>query len=85
MHWCRYIDAPIASLSSRPQAGVDFGNNDEDFIDSEPVQTRTTDTPYQRKYKKMSSELCEFLNDFGLLSFIAMNIQDAEVAAVITT
>lgn len=33
----------------------------------------------QRKFKKMSSCLCEFMNDCGLVSFTAMNIEDAEV------
>lgn len=35
--------------------------------------------PLQKKYKKMTSGLCDFLNDFGLISFIAMNIEDGEV------
>ena len=39
----------------------------------------------QRKYKKMSTDLCEFMNDFGLVSFTAMNIEDAEVRDPHTT
>jgi hypothetical protein len=31
------------------------------------------------RMKRMSAGLCEVLDDFGLLSFIAMNIQDGEV------
>jgi hypothetical protein len=31
------------------------------------------------KLKKMAEGLCEVLDDVGLISFIAMNIQDGEV------
>ena len=34
----------------------------------------------QRKFRKMSSCLCEFMSDCGLVSFTAMNIEDAEVS-----
>lgn len=32
-----------------------------------------------KKLKKMAEGLCEVLDDVGLISFIAMNIQDGDV------
>ena len=34
-----------------------------------------------QKHKKMTEALCDVLGDFGLVSFLPMNIQDAEVHA----
>ena len=33
----------------------------------------------QNKYRKMTEGLCDVLSDFGLISFLPMNIQDGEV------
>jgi hypothetical protein len=36
----------------------------------------------QRRFHKMSAALCEVVDDFGLVSFHPLNIQDAEVSDV---
>lgn len=36
----------------------------------------------EKKLKKMAEGLCEVLDDVGLISFIAMNIQDGEVRPI---
>ena len=36
-------------------------------------------TRFSLKYKKLTAALCEVVDDFGLVSFIPLNIQDKEV------
>jgi hypothetical protein len=76
-------------MPSKPKQGLDYdvADDDDDDANSEDIFEKSSGTnqpaaPHivvQQKYKKMTRELCEFLNDFGLLSFIAMNIEDADV------
>lgn len=49
-------------------------NNENNFI-------RKTKKPLTvgQRHKKMSEALCDVLSDFGLVSFLPMNVQDGEV------
>jgi hypothetical protein len=45
-------------------------------------KTKKTLTVGQR-HKKMTEALCDVLSDFGLVSFLPMNVQDGEVSALL--
>ena len=42
------------------------------------AQRRTRSSNFHRKYRKLHDELSEVIDDFGLLSFLPLSIQDAE-------
>ena len=42
------------------------------------AQARTRSSNFSRKYRKLHKELCEVVEDFSLLSFLPLAIQDAE-------
>jgi len=42
------------------------------------AQARTRSSNFSRKYRKLHMELCEVIEDFSLLSFLPLAIQDAE-------
>ena len=53
-------------------------NNENNFI-------RKTKKPLTvgQRHKKMSEALCDVLSDFGLVSFLPMNVQDGEVRTIL--
>jgi len=42
------------------------------------AQQRTRSSTFYRKYRKLHNELCDVVEDYGLLSFLPLSIQDAE-------
>lgn len=42
------------------------------------ARARTLSSTFNRKYRKLHQELCEMVEDFSLLSFLPLSIQDAE-------
>ncbi|KAL7534672.1 hypothetical protein ACHAXR_009212 [Thalassiosira sp. AJA248-18] len=42
------------------------------------AQQRTRSSNFSQKYRKLHNELCDVVEDFGLLSFLPLSIQDAE-------
>lgn len=67
-----------------------MGESGEDS-DTEENNIRTANTPayggrlrskLQEKFYKMSSALCEVVDDYGLVSFHPMNIEDIEVGTL---
>jgi len=42
------------------------------------AQNKTRSSNFYRKYRKLHNELCDVVEDFGLLSFLPLSIQDAE-------
>jgi predicted sugar kinase len=46
--------------------------------DYQKAQARTRSSNFSRKYRKLHMELCEVIEDFSLLSFLPLAIQDAE-------
>lgn len=58
-------------------------NDDEDyFADDEEYQQarqrKLAHSPFFRKYHKLHKELCEVIEDFNLVSYLPLNIQDGE-------
>ena len=54
-------------------------NNNNDKNKNHPLPNPKPQPTLQNKYKKMTEGLCDVLSDFGLISFLPMNIQDGEV------
>jgi hypothetical protein len=44
-----------------------------------PVSAATANASLPSRLRRMTEGLCEVLDDFGLISFVAMNISDGEV------
>lgn len=78
----------------------DGGEQDSDYEDydhdnnnnSQEGRIHTANTPayggrskLQQKFYKMSSALCEVVDDYGLVSFHPMNIEDVEVGVLYCT
>jgi len=55
-------------------------SNEEYMDDPEYIraQQKTRTSKFSQKYRKLHHELCEVVEDFGLLSFLPLAIQDAE-------
>ena len=80
----RYIENPVGRVSplNAPKPGRDdFSDEDDSKEDTGSTGDEQPQplTKLQQKFKKMSEALCEVMDDYGLVSFQAMNIQDAEV------
>jgi hypothetical protein len=53
---------------------------EEDLESSDlPVSAATAEASLPSRLRCMTEGLCEVLDDFGLISFVAMNISDGEV------
>lgn len=80
---CHDLHLLLDYLDSNP---MDFladstNNEDEEYMDDPEYQKarqRTRSSNFYRKYRKMHHELCDLVEDFGLLSFLPLSIQDAE-------
>ena len=71
----RYIDNP-GGIATEEELLRDDQNNDSDeaSVDDAP---QSNEKKKRSKISKMSEELCDVLNDYGLVSFLPLNIQDA--------
>lgn len=80
---CHDLHRLLDYLDSNP---MDFladstNNEDEEYMDDPEYQKarqRTRSSNFYRKYRKLHHELCDLVEDFGLLSFLPLSIQDAE-------
>lgn len=80
---CHDLHLLLDYLDSNP---MDFladstNNEDEEYMDDPEYQKarqRTRSSNFYRKYRKLHHELCDLVEDFGLLSFLPLSIQDAE-------
>ena len=54
-------------------------SNNNDKNKNYPLPNPKPQPTLQNKYRKMTEGLCDVLSDFGLISFLPMNIQDGEV------
>ncbi len=70
----RYIGTSIGTVNTKVQTS---DSDEKDDSLSEPVAELS---PLQIKLRRMSEGLCEVLDDYGLASFLPMNIQDGEVS-----
>jgi hypothetical protein len=91
----RYIDGDVPDPSKNSAAGAptDANSSDDDHDDREdsrvnPARGDDTDGGRSRtggdtlrdRFRRMSAALCEVVDDYGLVSFHPMNVEDAEVS-----
>ena len=58
----------------------DMNENYFHYADDEEyqrVRNKNRNTPFHKKYRKLHQNICELVDDFGLLNFIPLDIQDA--------
>jgi len=84
---CHDLRRLVDYLDSNP---MDFATGDSNGVDADPSFDYTEDLDYVRarertrssnfhiKYRKLHHELCDMVEDFSLLSFLPLSIQDAE-------
>ncbi len=90
---CHDLHRLIDYLDSNPMEYMTNDNNNyhssgglgaDPFLDYmedpeyQKAQARTRSSNFSRKYRKLHKELCEVVEDFSLLSFLPLAIQDAE-------
>jgi len=88
---CHELHRLVDYLDSNPidLMGHGTGNDDDDGADPilfdyredpeyQEAQERTRSSHFSRKYRKLHHELCDVVEDFSLLSFLPLSIQDAE-------
>lgn len=80
---CHDLHRLLDYLDSNPLDFVaDSTNHEEDEYMNDPeyqkAKERTRSSNFYRKYRKLHHELCDVVEDFGLLSFLPLSIQDAE-------
>ena len=60
----------------------EISNRNEEEPQNSSTSNRSSSssgTRFSMKYKKLTAALCEVVDDFGLVSFLPLNIQDKEV------
>lgn len=77
---CHDLHRLVDYLDSNPLEFMGEQNNEEYMDDPEYIaaQQKTRTSKFSRKYRKLHHELCDVVEDFGLLSFLPLAIQDAE-------
>ncbi|KAL9180376.1 hypothetical protein ACHAXT_008346 [Thalassiosira profunda] len=74
-----YLDTnPMDLMASEADAETDPSFDYREDPEYREAQQRTRNSQFARKYKKLHTELCDVVEDFGLLSFLPLSIQDAE-------
>jgi len=82
MPLCRYIDAPFAAFREGVSAEDALEEDEEEDGEKEEREGQTKKPSLlQIKFTKMTEGLCEVMSDFGLVSFLPMNIQDSATVA----
>ena len=72
-----YLESnPMDIMANGNEAGGEFDYTEDP--EYQKAQQRTRSSNFQRKYRKLHNELCDVVEDFGLLSFLPLSIQDAE-------
>ena len=81
----RYFEGSVPSVDNEDDLHlVDDDVGDAGArTDSESRHSNSTSgrSPFSLKYKKLTAALCEVVDDFGLVSFLPVNIQDKQVMA----
>lgn len=85
---CHDLHRLVEYLESNPMEYMansnDGGGNVDPLFDYtedpeyQAAQERTRSSNFYRKYRKLHHELCDMVEDFSLLSFLPLSIQDAE-------
>ncbi|KAL7501051.1 hypothetical protein ACHAWT_009206 [Skeletonema menzelii] len=78
---CHDLHRLVDYLDSNPMEFMGGQQNDEEYMEDPEyiaAQQKTRTSNFSRKYRKLHQELCEVVEDFGLLSFLPLAIQDAE-------
>ena len=70
----RFLDAPPPS----DDVTHEYPNDNERDVMNEP-------SPLRKRFHKMESVLCEVVDDFGLVSFLPLHIEDAQSTARVLT
>eukprot|EP00956_Cyclotella_meneghiniana_P000040 scaffold83_cov57-Cyclotella_meneghiniana.AAC.6 len=75
-----YLDSnPIDTIHYNSNRGND--DDDEEYLNDPEYQKardKTRNSNFYKKYRKLHHELCDLVEDYGLLSFLPLSIQDAE-------
>lgn len=81
---CHDLHRLVDYLDSNPMdvaadADLEYGEFDyREDPEYQEARGRTRRSNFHRKYRKLHDELCSVVEDFGLLSFLPLSIQDAE-------
>lgn len=82
---CHELHRLVDYLDSNPMDLMGNTGNDADPLfdytedpEYQEAQKRTRSSFFSRKYRKLNHELCDLVEDFSLLSFLPLSIQDAE-------
>jgi len=85
---CHDLHRLVDYLESNPMDFMANSNNNSGEIDPkfdytedpeyQAAQARTRSSKFYSKYHKLHHELCEMVEDYSLLSFLPLSIQDAE-------
>ena len=81
----RYFEGSVPSVDNEDdlhpvddEVGEAGARTDSESRHSNSTSSRS---PFSLKYKKLTAALCEVVDDFGLVSFLPVNIQDKQVMA----
>jgi len=87
---CHDLHRLVDYLESNPMDFMANSNNNNNSGEIDPkfdytedpeyqaAQARTRSSKFYSKYRKLHHELCEMVEDYSLLSFLPLSIQDAE-------
>jgi GTPase SAR1 family protein len=75
---CQELDRLVEYLESGGGGSIDYDANYADDPDYQEARQKTRNFHFFRKYKKLHEKLAEVVNDFGLLSFLPIDISNAE-------
>lgn len=87
----RYVNAPFSNLSEiRQQEEQDIANNNGEYpdvdddddnygVNHDNSEDRTGRSKLQQKYYKMTEAICDVVENYGLVSFVPLNIEDVQV------
>ena len=78
---CHDLHRLVDYLDSNPMDFMSGEQNNEEYMEDPEyiaAQQKTRTSNFSRKYRKLHQELCDVVEDFGLLSFLPLAIQDAE-------
>lgn len=74
-----YLDSnPMEFVASSSIENADPSLDYTEDPEYREAQERTRSSNFYRKYRKLHHELCDLVEDFSLLSFLPLSIQDAE-------
>jgi hypothetical protein len=75
----RFLDAPPGTTSSTYE--LDDQESDDEQTEAPDIRL----SPLRKKFLKMSQVLCEIVDEFGLVSFLPLHIEDSKSTARVLT